>query len=564
MNSAAHAIAWELWRRNRWGNRVCLGVMLAFALGARGLAWRLQARGGTLAEGSVLRPACVFVCVLAMMATFVWLCAVFGNAVPDRRRGFSGIPPRMFTLPLRTSYLVGCLMAYGVLGVGLAYAFWAIAVLRPVGLFVPLSWPLLGLAVAMLFLQAAVWGLASFPWIRIAVISGGLTGLVIGLAWAVDGSLGGAGNTLWLHGALTACGAVAFGAAVLGVNAERHGGWDAWASVRPHLRKVLDALPLRRWALRTPAQAQFWFEWRRKGWFLACGLALTIAGSVLVVPAAALLAADSPLPLLPFLWVAFYPILIASTGGMALAKSDFWSADTTLQPFQAIRPLTDAELVAAKLKVVATVTGLGWLLAVPLVCGLMAWTRWREFCQMTRLPEIYGTWITAHAQACAVLAVLGLIAAITLIWNQMVAGLALGLTGRRRFITVRSITGLCLFVSAVILLGWLGDQAGHRAVVRPWLWTAATLLLGWKCLRALLVFRASFALPRPASRSSQRWEPKLLLGWIATAASVIAFFAALRLYTSTAPALCTLGMAWLLPGAEVPRCVTNLSGNRHR
>ena len=116
----------------------------------------------------------------------------------------------------------------------------------------------------------------------------------------------------------------------------------------------------------------------------------------------------------------------------------------------------------------------------------------------------------------------------------------------------------------MILLGWLGDQAGHRAVVRPWLWAAATLLLGWKCLRTLLGFRAFFALPRPASCSSQSWEPKLLLGWIATAASVVAFFVALRLYTSTAPALCVLGMAWLLPGAEVPRCVTNLSGNRHR
>ena len=77
-----------------------------------------------------------------------------------------------------------------------------------------------------------------------------------------------------------------------------------------------------------------------------------------------------------FASTSIYPLLMAAIAGLGLAKSDFWSKEVALHAFQALRPMSSAELVIIKLKTAALITLLGGL------CGVgLSWT-------LTFLPEM--------------------------------------------------------------------------------------------------------------------------------------------------------------------------------
>jgi hypothetical protein len=113
-----------------------------------------------------------------MLASLLWVLNAFTHSEGDSRRGFSGIPTRMFTLPVRTGFVVGCLALYGIAAVLATYFAWALLIRGLTGFALPLGWPAVSLATSMICFQAAVWGLASFPWIRILVISVGALGII--------------------------------------------------------------------------------------------------------------------------------------------------------------------------------------------------------------------------------------------------------------------------------------------------------------------------------------------------------------------------------------------------
>src|SRR5687768_10846780 len=118
MRSPALAIAWQLWGRHRWG----LAVVLGYAVTVAVLLWALQGRGLERWHGIVCSYP--FVCALP----YVTGAFAFGFDGHLEARE-SGFPRWMFTLPIRTSVLVGWPMLQGTAAVALFWLAWAYFVL---------------------------------------------------------------------------------------------------------------------------------------------------------------------------------------------------------------------------------------------------------------------------------------------------------------------------------------------------------------------------------------------------------------------------------------------------
>lgn len=557
MSSPACAIAWEIWRKNRVGNLICLACIAVFVIQAMAWAfWRPPTRTAPALNGDAM-----VLVIFPMLATFVWVFNIFAHTERDARKGFSGVPMRMFTLPVQTAFLVGCLMIYGVVAISGVYLAWVELVFRPFGVVLPLGWPLLVLAVGMSSFQTAVWGLASFPWIRMGIISVGAVALIVVSAVGFSESSTGWLNSRTATVLLLAWLPLTYAGAVFGVKAERHGGWHAWASVLPPLRRILDTLPRWRGPFRSAAQAQFWFEWRRKGWFLTIAMAFSIAGGILLFPAAVILDERSSLPVLAFLSMLLLPLQVSGSGGAEMAKSDFWSSEKAIQPFHAARPLSDAALVIAKLKVATVITLLGWLLAALLGGLLASWTRWREL-WMVRLADLSMPWSMplpawgGYASAFAI----ALLAIIAITWHSMVASLSVGLIGRKNVITAWSLVGMVLVFGAVTGVGWFYLHPTNRPFLLGLFHLGILALTLWK----MGDFIHAFAEVRRRELLDSRAVWFAFFLWLAVAMCLLAGAGVLWQQTPTPRPLLLFLLVWFWPAGELPRCVLNLAANRHR
>jgi hypothetical protein len=125
------------------------------------------------------------------------------------------------------------------------------------------------------------------------------------------------------------------------------------------------------------------------------------------------------------------PPFMASFAAATVSKSSANSGDAYgVTPFTATRPLTNAELIAAKLKMAIRSTIVAWLLvflAIPLALefsgtSAVVLDRWR------RLSEVVGA---PRAVVALLLVLSGCIAST---WKQLVQSLYIGLTGRASLI----------------------------------------------------------------------------------------------------------------------------------
>jgi ABC-2 type transport system ATP-binding protein len=561
MNSPAFAIAWEIWRKSRLGNLLCLGCIAVFAIQA--LAWAVW-KPASRVEPALVGEA-VLILFYPMLATFVWVLNTFAHTDWDQRKGFSGVPRRMFILPMQTRALVGWMMLDGVAAIVAWYVTWVEFVWRPFGISLPLGWPLLMCAVAMVSFQTAVWALASFPWIRIAVICGGAVALLVVCAVGF-----GNGAPDWLPRDLLVALMLAwlplmYAVAVLGVNAERRGGWNAWVWLRPAITRIADALPRWRGPFTSAAQAQMWIEWRRKGWLLTLGLALSIAGGVLFLPVAGLMEAMSirlPVAGMIFLSALVFPLIFAGVNVMNLAKADFWSSEVALPAFCGVRPLTDRELVLAKLKIAAAVTLLGWLIGV-LLAGvfpgvIVGWDRWWG---LLNLPaENQPSPLTVLKAQGAVAIASTVIAAVAITWQSTIVSLSVGLIGRKKVITARSFIGMAIFSATVAGVGWFSLHPTDDPVLLASFYLGLIALGGWKVHATI----RSFAEVRRRGLLDTRDCRLAFLLWLAVATCLLAWYGALWHSAVMPGALRNLLLAWFWPAGELPQCVLNLAANRHR
>jgi hypothetical protein len=347
---------------------------------------------------------------------------------------------------------------------------------------------------------------------------------------------------------------LAYLAARFAVARARRGDGPDWRRELTRGTASLDDRPrqLRRFA--SPVRAHTVFEWRRHGWslpvliaiLLPCELALLwttdgVLGLVLVI----------------LLGVLSTPVFMAALVAATVRKpSPHQSDGYGVTAFIATRPLTDAQLIAAKLYATMWSTLATWLLvlvAVPLaLVGSGAWSVLMDGAR--RLAWGIGTLRTV------VLVLLVLAAFIASTWKQLVQSLCIGLTGRERLVKGSVFVTLALLFLLGPILQWIGASGRVRGALWEALpWILATLV----CLKMSAAFWVAIRLFRSRLLSDRA----LMAGAACWCLVVLALYGALVWFFSSPffPRYESAMVAILaVPLARLSAAPLALAWNRHR
>jgi hypothetical protein len=545
MRSPTAALLWEIWRRNRFA----VAVIIAATVAGRLLDY---------AEQPTDDPSSLI--ALLSMVAFLFLFGVFSYTEPGDSRGIGVFPRRMFTLPVSSLRLVALPVLSGIASVELLYALW----LAPLSRGGSLSAPFVALLLAafMVFFQAMFWMLERFGPLRL-MAAGGVAIAVYGIGllpswppsppppWRSEAAVGAVVAALaiaaflltWRHIVRLRCG----------------GGGGGAYRLEPPITSAARGLPRHRTPFASPAAAQFWFEWRCSGLVLP----VLVGGALVAVIA-------------PFSWFArdnasgslqlllgtlAAPIILAIPVGMAFARPTFWSEDLSLPAFVAIRPLTDEEIVAIKMKVAAASVAISWLLVA---CFVGVWlSLWAN---LDALSQLAISWWAFHERS--VLSVyttvaLILVAGAVLTWRFLVTRLWTGLSGSRPLFMASVMSVLLVVIAFLVfagdrLPGWVLDDPARMAGVV----LLMSVAVAAKCWLAAYAWH----------RSSARHLRQYLLVWSAATTclltlalslwNVVRVYAALDIYRFQS--LMILGALLAVPLGRVGLAPSSLSRNRHR
>jgi hypothetical protein len=412
MQSPAAAIAWEFRARHRWGMLgvvVYLGILAAIKL--VGLT-----RGVPLYMDS--SESFAFMVMVPLAATATYFLAVFTFGLDGDLAGRQSMyPSRRFTLPITTTALAGWPMLYGSAAMVLLWLALRSFATWPVGFAIPRIWPAF-LAMSLLaWTQALTWMPYPMPGLRIAVTVLWLAIIDTTALIALHFNPG-----EWVMvGILVPQIPPAYIVARYAVARARRGEIPDW---RATFSLPRSAVPTPERNFKSAAAAQAWFEWRRHGWSLPTWVAILLPFELVLLWGAR---NSASLAFTILFGVLLTPPFVATFGAAAVSTS---SSDagvaSTGDAFIAIRPLTNAQLVAAKLKMALRSTLVAW--AIVLVCipialeisgtsGLLvhAWHRDAEVLGMPRA---------------VVLSLVILAGCIVATWTQLIQSLYIGLTGR--------------------------------------------------------------------------------------------------------------------------------------
>jgi hypothetical protein len=544
MRSPAQAIIWEICAKNR------LSLLFAFGLiPFCALLWILAGPGHEIVK---------MVHVFSNIATFVSIIWVSTYTANHSRGRFSGFPSWMYTLPLRTFALVLYPMLLGFFLTFVAVVAWELTTSRYWG--APFEWKHLGwhvlLFVGALFsVQALVWSLHRFRWIRVVALVAVIYGfLYVGLVAHTFNFFGGA--ALWFAGvSLTIPLAVA--GAIAGVERDRHGGWQGWTGKM--VEYLLDLIPRRRNRFASAAGAQFWIEWRRKGVFLVVVFGFSMALSMCLFPLGAALYLRPVETMFHFSYPFLLMIVFGGILGSAIAKSDAWSPELGIHSTVATKPMSTSALVFAKMKAAAVVTFLGWVLFAVLLVPVIAlhgrffwWSDaapnfWSDF--PTNYPR-FRQWISNPVVILALVAVT---------WHTVVQTMAVALTGNKRRIVMRAWQGMIVLAVVIGTALWLYKDRSKADVVFRFLPWFTMMMMGLKTWGTVHAFAAA-----KATVSSRDFL--ILVGlWLFIVSLVISAGILAHIAHGLPTALLWLLVLWqFFPSGEIPQCVVALQSNRHR
>jgi hypothetical protein len=465
------AVAWEFRQRHRWGLIALIGYLSVLA----GIKLVVVIRGVPIHLDSPETFA--FVVVVPATATFTYLLAVFSFGLDgDLAARQSMYPARMFTRPLTVDALAGLPMLYGAMAMLVLWLVTRLLALWPTGIVVPWVWPGLLMASLLAWTQALTW--MAYP----------LTGLRIIAAVLVLGTIDSTA-LLALHFQARETVMLAFLApqiplaylvARFAVARARRGDVPDWRGAVSQLTPVADVLSHRREHFASPARAQAWFEWRRNGRSLPTWVAILLPFELVLL----WVAGDSAsLVATILLAVLLTPPFMATFAAAAVSKSNPNASDAYgVSPFIATRPLSNAELVAAKLKMAVWSTMASWVVVLGAITLALRFSgtdaveieHWRHF------RAIVGT---ARAVVLSLLVLWGFIA---LTWTQLVQSLYIGLTGRGAVIKGSVVLALGFFFLFGPFAEWVVETERLGRI-----WSALPLifavLVGLKMIAAVLI-----------------------------------------------------------------------------
>ena len=256
MRSIPVAMTWELLAHGRW-------TLPASFLGGNLLPVLLL--GALLMHGEIDSNDPSVIVMHFMFVQTSMFCFAAGAMAS------MGAPARLFAWPIRSSTLAACQMLPMMLLVGLETLVSGVALNAMFDLDWPVWGPALFAATSMAAVQAVLWLTEKSPaWLPWAFA---LVALVLGL-WLKSryGDLFAQPNRFWRAVTpsevltLLAVTGLSFFVAVNGVARQRRGdtlppwGFVAW------FERTFDATPEIGQPFASAAQAQYWFEWRQKGW----------------------------------------------------------------------------------------------------------------------------------------------------------------------------------------------------------------------------------------------------------------------------------------------------------
>jgi hypothetical protein len=481
MRSPAVPLLWEIWRGSR-------GAIAAIAA-ATGLSWLID-----LADsGSPPGPTPSAHNQLLGFLSFALVLAMFSHIESTGDNdGMGRFPRRLFTLPASTLQLVAVPVVTGVASIDLLYLVWMERLSGPNPtnpIFVAV---LLGAFVVSY--QAVLWTLERLGPLRLVLI-GALAFVFLWIRFLP--SIGESGPSAWRTERVL--GSVVAGLAVAQffwiwrfVSRIRSGGTRDGSLVGTRIRQLADVIPRRRRPFRSAESAHFWFEWRSSG----SGYLAVVAGVLVLLlgPASVFTRDNSDSTVRLLMGALALPLVIAIPAGFAFSKPMFWSDQVSLPSFVAVRPLSDAELIAIKIKVAAVATVIAWLL----VFGFLSlWlTLWADQSivhrVVTQSRAVGGDWWLGIAG-------LVVLSAMFVSWRFLVAGLWAGMSGSSAlFKALFAPIVIAVVVSAIFdvrqIPGWITEDL-RRLVPFLWAGTVAVAIKFWMTARELRRTSSSWARP---------------------------------------------------------------------
>jgi hypothetical protein len=517
IRSPVLAIAWEIWRKNRWGFLVVYGSLLC------GLAARLLGPS----EDEVPR----FIAGAAMVISFLVTFTIFSYADSGAQIAF---PARTFTLPVRTGMLINCPILFGALGITVLHFAWVFLLLLPSETRYPPELFTVYWIAALMTFQAIVWCLANYPKSFVIVLLLTMS-LFVRLAVVLVEDNDASRAVVCLLAVLP----VAYLGARVGIKRQRCGQWRILTGVQALTDKTTGALFRRKRPFTTAAQAQLWMEWRRNAVTslisLGVGLALVCAGFVRF-------GSTDGLGVIAVAWFYLCCVLLtlwASISGLLLAR-DASSKSLCLSSFLATRPVTSGELAFAKIKLAGLMTLAGWLVYA---AGLFLWF---HFCWH---PDQFVT-----RQDGGLIPAVGFVA-LALAWH-LVGVLPVWITGRIESAVWAGLLLLGGYVAFGNALQFLDKHFG-LLVALPWVFAFALIA---KILIAVWSFREGHR----RGLLSPRVTTKYSLFWLLGTICFISIAAALCRGSIFPQPLVSLTAGLLLPFARVGLAPLALARGRHR
>jgi hypothetical protein len=545
MHSVGRAFLWEFWRRYRILTSLALAYFFVLLLVVHSMP--------STETGWTMEPSDMIGWTVPLWGIIVLLVATFGQVENgDILARGSPFPRRLFTVPVRTTALVGWPMAIGATILALAWllldAFFLRA--RAPENAVPLYWPAVFLAALLAWWQALIWSpyplIALRIFVAVPVLGAMVTGAALGHAYRVP--------SLMLMAVSAALVPAGYLIAVVGVARARRGDVPVWNWPFFHERAGPAA---QRPAFASAAEALHWLDWRRNGYVLPFLIALMLVpelGTLLFFGAGELPELTTGMFLLSVVTIG---PLMAAAAGASLGNTRTWGPASYAMPaFTAARPIASAEIIAAKFHVALRVflytwtISLAWIaVMVPLTqigTTLAGWAR-----QVSEIEGIHGGLLLGF----------GLLALTVFSLKAMLDHLCIGLSGR---IWVNIAWGFAFMVAAIgltFLIRWITlhpEWHDDLLAALPWLaGLALALKLGLGMLVAWIAQRRGLVAPQTAMR--------FVVAFIAAAAALFALA-----FWLTPPQFCTpllsgcIAVVVLLPLVRLGLAPLALDWNRHR
>jgi len=404
--------------------------------------------------------------VVPFTIAFFYLIAVFSFGTNGDVAGRPSIyPARYFTLPIQTAELARWPMVYGSVAMMLLWIV-ASSVARPfLELQLPWLWPGFMAAAVLAWIQVFTWMPYGLRGLRVVAA----TAVLIGLDAVVFTAIELQWPELWLIAFLAPQLPLAYVAACRAVARARRGEVPDWS---PFTRTHSAARGRNVRPFQSAQGAQFWFEWRRHGWSLPAMVALVLPFQLLLLFIGGYGSQSFVVKVL--LFVLLTPIQMAAFAATTISKANPFAREAYgLAPFLATRPLTSAELIAAKLKMAGLSTIVTWLLVLIVAPIGFAWSG----ADVVPMDGARRTLEHVGGPRFAVLLLMILTALVGATWLTLVQTLYLGLTGRVGLIKAAGFIVLAALMGGAALLDWISSSVPAQR----WLWDH------WPSLLAVLV-----------------------------------------------------------------------------